>query len=71
MFYRLGWKYFILFRLNLTYFYTDHVCLCVCSKWRVVTGTDYVLVILFIKVGAHSVVESMIYINQIIVQLLQ
>lgn len=52
---QLGLEYCILFKLNLTYFYTIHVCLCMCSKWRVVTGTDYVLVSLFIIVGAHGV----------------
>lgn len=58
-------EYCILFTVNVNYFYTIHVCLCVCSKWRVATGTDYVPVILFITVGAHgvSVVDGMIYIH--------
>lgn len=35
--------------------------MCVCGEWKVVTGTDYVPVILIITVGAQgvSVVDSM------------
>lgn len=42
-----------------------YVYVCVCVEWRVVTGTDYVSVILFITVGAPgvSVAGSMIYIR--------
>lgn len=39
--------------------------ICVCAKWKVATGTDYVPVILFSAVGAHGICvpDSMIYIH--------
>ena len=55
----------MLLQLDLNHFYSTGVFVCVSSKWRVATGTDYVPVILFITVGAHgvSVADSLVYMH--------